>query len=268
MTLWQHVFLVTDIEGVAGVDSWDQTQSGARHEAAKALATAEVNSVLRVLLGPPEMPNREAPLVSVWDGHGYGGLLPEQLDQRVKLYRHDDSRGFTGLLRAEINGVIPVDALGFVGQHAMEGSGGTLSHTYSSRRTRSYTLNGRPIGEFDLRTLYAWALARIPTIFFSGDDIACREARALVPGIIAVEVKESLGVTSARHRAPGEACALLSAGARQALLRDPADASLQPCFAPVPPFEFRRHYKLKFGFVPRPPRTRRGESLIDVLEKE
>jgi D-amino peptidase len=268
MATFRHIFLVTDIEGVAGVDSWDQTQSGPRHEAAKALATAEINSVLRVLLDSSRDSDSVAPRISLWDGHGYGGLIHDRIDPRVTVYRHDDPRNFTGLLREALTQSIPVDGLGFIGQHAMEGSGGTLSHTYSSRRIRRYTLNGRPVGEFDLRTLYAWALAKIPAVFFSGDDIACLEARALVPGIVTVAVKQSLGLTSARHLSADEACALLTAGASQILRFDPSDASLRPGFAPQSPFEFRKHYKLKFGLVPRPPRIRRGHSLIEVLEKE
>ena len=48
MTAWRHIFLVTDLEGVAGVDSWEQTRGmGSRHEEATALATDEVNSVVR-----------------------------------------------------------------------------------------------------------------------------------------------------------------------------------------------------------------------------
>lgn len=268
MAGWQHIFLVTDIEGVAGVESWEQTRSGPRHEAAKVLATDEVNSVVRALLGPPNNPDQSPLRISVWDGHGCGGLLLDRLDRRVAFYRHDDVRGFTGLLRKSLTEAVPIDALGFVGQHAMEGSGGTLSHTYSSRRIRSYKLNDRPIGEFDLRVLYAWALAKIPTVFFSGDDVACREAQSLVPDILWVQVKESLSVTSARHLVPKNACAQLGAIAKQILERDPADLSLRPSFMPEPPFEFRKYYKLKFGFVPRPPRIRWGDSLTEVLEKE
>jgi D-amino peptidase len=268
MAPWRHIFLVTDIEGVAGVDSWDQTQSGAPHDAAKALATAEVNSVLDVLLAPTKMPNLDAPRVSIWDGHGYGGLLHDRINPRATVYRHDDARGFPGLLRLGLGEDIAVDAIGFIGQHAMEGSGGTLAHTYSSKRIRSYTLNGRPVGEFDLRALYAWALARVPAVIFSGDDIACREARSLVPGIVTVQVKESLGVTSARHLDPIEACALLAAGARKIRYADTADTSLQPCFYPLPPYDFRKHYKLKFGFIPRPPRSYRGDNLVEILGHE
>ena len=153
MTKWRHIFLVTDIEGVAGVESWEQTQNGPLYETAKSLATDEINSVVSALLGPVDGIDPSPLLISIWDGHGYGGLIADKLDSRVQFFRHDDPRSFTGLLQVCMNQTIPVDALGFIGQHAMEGSGGTLSHTYSSRRIRSYKLNGRPVGEFDLRAI-------------------------------------------------------------------------------------------------------------------
>lgn len=269
MAGWRHIFFVTDLEGVAGIDSWEQTRgTGPRHEDAKALATAEVNSVVRALLGRRQDSDRLALQVSVWDGHGYGGLLLDHLDHRVKSYRHDDARGFAGLLHEALSGASPVDALGFIGQHAMEGSGGTLSHTYSSRRIRSYSLNGRAIGEFGVRALYAWALAKIPTVFVSGDDVSCREAQSFVPGIIRAEVKVSLGLTSARHLSHEESCEQLASAAVQILERDPADPSLHPCFIPESPYVFRKQFKLKFGLVPRPPRIVQGDSLTAVLEKE
>ena len=204
----------------------------------------------------------------MWDGHGYGGLILDRLDQRVTAYRHDDARSFTGLLRESLSGTVPVDALAFIGQHAMEGSGGTLSHTYSSRRICGYSLNGRAIGEFGLRALYAWALARIPTVFISGDDIACREAQSLVPGILCVQVKTSLGITSAHHLDHKESCAQLASKAAQILGQDADDPSLRPSFVPEPPYVFRKKFKWKFGLLPRPPRTLRGASLTAVLEKE
>jgi len=172
------------------------------------------------------------------------------------------------LLRETLSGVLPVDALAFIGQHAMEGSGGTLSHTYSSRRISGYSLNGRAIGEFGLRALYAWALARIPTVFISGDDIACREAQSLVPGIICVQVKTSLGITAACHLDHEESCMQLTSKAARILLQDDADSLLQPSFVPESPYVFRKKFKWKFGLVPRPPKTLRGESLTAVLEKE
>lgn len=269
MTAWRHIFFIADLEGVAGVDSWDQTRgSGPRHEYAKALATEEVNSVVAAILGPRDRPNRAAPRISVWDGHGYGGLLLEHLDERVSAYPHDRDRGYPELLRSLRSGALPVDAVGFIGQHAMEGSEGTLCHTYSSRRVSRYSLNGRRVGEIAVRVLFAWALARIPTVFLSGDDVACDEAESVVPGILKVPVKSSLGITSARHLEHAESCARLAAEARRILQCDPADPSLRPALVPEPPYEFRKDFKRKFALVPRFPRILRGDDLAEILSHE
>jgi D-amino peptidase len=265
-TAWRHLFCVTDIEGVAGVDSWEQTRvPGSRLEAARVLATAEVNALVGALLDTNGV---APPRVSVWDGHGYGGLDLAAIDPRAVAYRYDDARGFPGLLRELVRGDLPVDALLFLGQHAMEGSGGTLAHTFSSRRIRSYTLNGSAIGEFGVRALFAWSLARIPTIFHSGDDIACDEARRMVPGILTAQVKRSLGLTAADSLPHDQACRLVASTASQVHGLRPDDARLQPRFLPEPPYTLQKRYKLKFGLIPRPPRTVSGPDLAGVLEKE
>jgi D-amino peptidase len=269
MAGWRHIFFIADIEGVAGVDSWDQTRrAGPRHERAKALATAEVNSVIQALLGSPEKPNAGAPRISVWDGHGYGGLLLDHIDGRVASYPHLRARAYPELLRDSLAGPCPVDAIGFIGQHAMEASGGTLSHTYSSRRVRRYCLNGLPVGEFGVRAMYAWALAKIPAVFISGDDVACREARSIVPGIIQVAVKKSLGITAARHLDHLDSCALLSSEAARILDIDPFDPSLRPVVDCAPPYEFRKEFKRRFGVLPRARQVLRGEDLAEILARE
>jgi D-amino peptidase len=250
------------------VDSWQQTRvRGRPHEDAKALATAEANSVVSAIWRRARERELPEPKISVWDGHGCGGLILDRLDARVAAYRHDDARGFAGLLRESVSGTPRVDALGFIGQHAMEGTHGTLAHSYSSRRIRRCSLNGRSIGELGTRALFAWALAEIPTIFVSGDDVALREAQEIVPGALGAEVKRSLGLTSAHHLDPEQARALLSAVAERILDRDPADASLRPSWLPDPPYEYRKQFKLKFGFVPRPARRIRDDSLVTVLER-
>jgi D-amino peptidase len=45
----------------------------------------------------------------------------------------------------------------------------------------------------------------VPTIFLSGDDKACAEAKSLVPNIITVETKKGLGVELALHISPQRA---------------------------------------------------------------
>jgi D-amino peptidase len=97
------------------------------------------------------------------------------------------------------------DALFFVGQHAMAGTpNAPLCHTYSSRTVEYYKLNGQLIGEFGCRAAMAGSFG-VPTIFLSGDDKACAEAKSLVPNILTVETKKGWGVELALHLSPQKA---------------------------------------------------------------
>ncbi len=263
----RHLFVVTDIEGVAGVRDWSQTRiPGPELERARAYLTEDVNAFIRGVLDAAQRARIDAPAISVWDGHGYGGADLDGIDARVSKFRHDDPRGFAGLLDHARAATPPADALAFVGQHAMEGSGGNLAHTYSSRRVRRHLLNGIEIGEFGTRALHAWALG-LPTLFISGDDLACDEARALVPGIVRACVKRSIGVTQAESMSRTDACALITSRATEALALDLTAAELVPTFCPNPPFEYRIVRKLRFGIVPRRDRILRGRDLVDLLRR-
>jgi D-amino peptidase len=197
-------FLLTDLEGPAGVWLWRQTrEEGPAKERAMHLLTQEVAAVTEGIL----QADSEAEVL-VWDGHGSGGLIYEELHQRL-LY----VPGQVPLLRALQRGV---DALYFVGQHAMAGTPeAPLCHTNSSLSVAAYRLNGTPVGEFGCRAALAGELG-IPTVFLSGDDKAVAEARALVPAIVAVVTKEGLGIQAAIHLSHAESCRRLERGARQA----------------------------------------------------
>ena len=261
---FRHIFFVSDLEGVAGVTQWSQTRGGGpEQERARALLTGEINAVVHGLLRRADAFGGSL-RISVWDGHGTGGTHLQELDPRVDKFRHDDPRGFGGVLEALRGADVPADALGFIGQHAMEGTGGNLAHTYSSRRVKMHTLNGVPIGEFGTRALHAWALG-LPTVFFSGDDVACREAASLVPGLVHVVVKRSICVTDADSLSHEESCRLLADCAARILALRPNAPELVPQDLPAPPYEYRQLRRRKWGIVPTPTRIARGDDLAEVL---
>ncbi len=110
------------------------------------------------------------------------------------------------------------DALFFLGQHAMAGTGAAnLAHTYSSASIERYLLNGIEMGEFGCRAALAGAVG-VPTVFVSGDDKMMAEARALVPGIYGAQVKVGLAPQMALHMAPEDARDLIRDVAREATL--------------------------------------------------
>ncbi len=90
-----------------------------------------------------------------------------------------------------------VDALAFVGQHAMSGTpGANLCHTMSHESIKYYKINGIEVGEFGLWAAVAGELG-VRTVYISGDDKACIEAARQVPGITSTAVKESKGLEQA-----------------------------------------------------------------------
>ena len=192
------LYIITDLEGVAGVQRWQQTRErGPQYEQAIRLLTAEVNAAVDGILDAAT----DAEVV-VWDGHGNGGIDVERLHPQVRFIPRGPisppyflNEGF--------------DALYFVGQHAMAGTpNAPLSHTYSSKSIEYYKLNGIPMGEFGCRAALAGSLG-IPTVFISGDDKAVAEAQALVPSTYGAAVKQGRGIEMAIHLSPHRARQLI-----------------------------------------------------------
>jgi D-amino peptidase len=213
------ICMMTDLEGVAGVVSFtEQSYPDAKYyEAAKKLLTAEVNAAVEGLL--------EAGVddVLVVDGHGSGGIVYEALHPAARLMHGRPLAPAS--VRSPI--VATYDACMMIGQHAMAGTvDGNQNHTQSSRTIDYYTLNGRPIGEIAQFALYCGALG-LPMILLSGDDAACREAEALVPGITTVPVKQGLSRGSAISLSAPEAHRRIREGVGRAVARQ-RDAPLPP----------------------------------------
>ena len=215
-------FLLTDLEGPAGVWQWSQTrEEGRPKRRAMRLLTDEVGAVADGILDADP-----AAEIAVWDGHGSGGIVYERLHPRTVLLP-----GQVPLLRALRMGW---DALYFVGQHAMAGTeDAPLCHTYSSRTVAEYRLNGQPVGEFGCRQALAAELG-IPTVMIAGDDRAVAEARAVLPDIVAVATKIGLGVEAAMSISTQACHAALRAAAASAARRLPVPASPMP-----PPYVLR-----------------------------
>jgi D-amino peptidase len=200
-------FILTDLEGPAGVDSFTQTRPGdgypRRVEAAKILLAREVNACIegiRSVVADCQ--------IDVWDGHGPGGLNKEDVIGGHYLREGEPYKKLDDY-----------DALLFVGQHAMAGTiNGPLCHTYSSKTIAYYKLNGVFIGEFGARALIA-GVQGVPAIFLSGDDKAALEARMFVPEIETAVVKKGQGVEAADHLSGEEACRVIREGAAKAVQR-------------------------------------------------
>lgn len=203
------VFINSDLEGVAGVVSFpDQAYSdGKHHEHAKRLLTDEVNAAVTGLL------EAGAQDVVVLDGHGPGGVCFERIHPSVKLIH---GRPLALSWRDELSGCA---AAIFVGQHAMAGSAhATLNHTQNSRANDHIKLNGRLIGEIGQFALLCGS-HDVPVLFLSGDEAACVEVEALIPGVVTAAVKRGLSRTSAISVSAPAAHNMIREATRRAMLQ-------------------------------------------------
>lgn len=219
-----NFFVLTDLEGVAGIDSFEHTRTG--DEERKAPAMDQLGREVDACVAGIRDVYPEA-AVDVWDGHGSGGLRESDVDAATYI---GDGRPYYDLDH---------DAMLFVGQHAMAGTfHAPLRHTYSSRSVAYYRLNGSFVGEFGCRALIA-GLQDVPTVLLTGDDKACREARTFVPEIETVAVKEGRGEEAADHVDQEAACDAVRDGAARAVERL---EEIPPFTGFEPPYELERRY--------------------------
>lgn len=176
------VLIMTDIEGICGVDLWEQVhkEGWSGYEFAKERLMADTNAAV-------EGAHRAgADKIYVVDGHGSGtNFKPELLDKRATQITVPE---FIDILAKE-----KIDAYLEVGVHAKPGTANAfLEHTQSSKHWFAYRVNGVEYGEIVQSALYAGAYD-IPFVMVSGDDATCREAKECIGENVAVaEVKRGL----------------------------------------------------------------------------
>ncbi|MBT3346810.1 MAG: hypothetical protein HN712_03115 [Gemmatimonadetes bacterium] len=223
----RSVYMITDMEGVAGIDMWDPRH---RDDAAMARGVYERAEIQRLLTGEVNAAAEglfEAGIeeVCINDGHGAGRtILVEELISGVRI-----ARG-TGRPRLLPGLVASAQALVQVGMHAMARTpGACLAHTMSKDQT-VYRINGREVGEMQIAA-YQCGQFGLPWIFTSGDLHACRESEAWVPNIVTASVKEGLAEECAIHLAPVDARALIRAKIQESVN---AVATIEPLVASSP----------------------------------
>jgi D-amino peptidase len=203
------IYVCTDLEGVAGIVNFDQNgrdSRGADYEAARRLLTAEVNTVVAACK------EAGAEKVIVNDGHGSGfNFIVEDLHPAGEYVIGGNRKGpFEGITK-DFAGVI------LLGYHAMAGTeNGVLDHTQSSRTWYNYWVNDVKMGEVGQCAVLAGCM-HIPVILVTGDLAVCKEARALLPWVETVAVKEGYSRTCAKIIPPATARPMIKTGVQKAL---------------------------------------------------
>ena len=174
----KSIFVITDVEGVAGVCRQDQTDP--KDAEMRQLLTGEVNAAVEGFIAGG------ADEVIVWDGHGGSQSLSA-------LTIHPRAKLVIGGLGATMTFERGYTAVAFLGQHSMANvRAGIMAHSYSSLGIQNMLMNGKPAGEIGTRAALAGWYG-IPVVFLSGDAASARELKAIVPQAEVVAVKEGLG---------------------------------------------------------------------------
>lgn len=201
--MYQRVLIALDLEGVNNVVGEPYVGLGKESEGwrvAREQAVLEVNAAADALF---EAGVKE---VALWDNHGGGGNIEEaKLDKRIEFLHPDASELRMNFAEGRF------DCICYFGYHAMEGTlGGVLAHTMNSKVVQYYKLNGKYIGEIDIDS-YIAASHGMPSRFFAGGDIACKQARRSVDAIVTVETKKELERNRAIFRSNEELLAEIKA---------------------------------------------------------
>ncbi|MEE2753429.1 MAG: M55 family metallopeptidase [Candidatus Latescibacterota bacterium] len=227
-----RVVIGTDMEGCAGIVSLvDQSRADGRYyEQSKRIATREFNAAVDGLL------DAGVEDILMLDGHGPGAVSFNDLHQSAKLLHGRPAAPLT--VRDPM--LAEYDACVMIGQHAMAGlRTSNQNHTQNSRTIDYYKLNGKLIGEIAQFALYNGSLG-LPMIFLSGEDLACKEAEMLIPGVTTASVKTGLGRSQAISVSATEAHRRIREGISKAIEKQRRD--------PIPPlvldgpFEMEKRY--------------------------
>ncbi|MGM9624259.1 MAG: M55 family metallopeptidase [Eubacteriales bacterium] len=177
-----NIYIMTDMEGISGITSREQVMPDAqRYQEGRRLMVTDINVCVRAC--------REAGAEKVYvrDCHA-GGMnviwseLCAEADGYIIGYTGDD----------RYPGLDECDAVILLGYHAMAGtSGGTLEHSMSSASIQNYHINGMRAGEVAIDAGIVGDRGK-PVIMVSGDDKVCREAEALLPGVVTAQVKKGI----------------------------------------------------------------------------
>lgn len=229
------IYVICDLEGVAGVVDHRQQCwfDGEYYKQARKLATRELNALVE---GAIEAGATE---IVAWDGHGNfpGGLDVELLHPECKLVMGAGDGGPVGLDTS-------FTAMFMLGLHSMAGTArAVLSHSFMPNIAGCW-INGLKVGEIGMNCATAGQFG-VPTVFISGDQAAVDEARALIPDIEAVAVKEGIaaevkGLAPAPmiSLSPQKACTLIREGAKRAMTKV---GMIEP-FCIQPPYRVRTQF--------------------------
>src|SRR6266516_4754182 len=199
------VFISIDMEGICGVvgePETDPNKGGEAYQANRRMMTQEANAAIEgcVKAGATD--------ILIADSHwNFDNLMPEELHEAATLVR-GAPRVFSMVQGLDASH----DALLCIGYHAKAGTPrAVLDHTYTGR-IASVSVNGTEVGETGINA-YLAGHHGVPVVLVTGDSAVTAEAKALIPNVHTVAVKEGMGANAAKNLHPKKARELIRAEA-------------------------------------------------------
>src|SRR5690625_2443029 len=224
------LYLSVDMEGITGLSDYTYVDSSEHnYERARKIMTEEVNYVIE---GAFEAGCEE---ILVNDSHSkMNNLLIDQL--------HPDATLITGDVKpfSMVQGLDDTfTGTMFIGYHARAAKFGVMSHSMI-KAVRNMFINDHAIGEMGLNA-YVAGYYGVPLLLVSGDDQACKEAKALHPNIHTVAVKETISRSAVKSLTPKKAGEKLKKHVTEVLNNDQNVDPLTPPKEPVLTIEFNNY---------------------------
>jgi len=203
------VYISIDAEGVAGITDWEQIRTkGDDYALGRRLMLGELNAAIAGILAVDA-----GATIVVNDAHGaMRNFPPDEIDGEAQYIsgRHKPLYMMQGLDAT-------FDAIVFIGYHGSIGArDALLSHTYNPRAIWEVRIDGQVVGESALNGLVA-AHYGVPIACITGDEATAAEARAFIPAIETVVVKQSYSRFSASNLHPNVARRRIQSGVQHAL---------------------------------------------------
>src|SRR3989441_7760978 len=178
-------FISIDMEGICGVVreiETDPIKGGEAYQQSRHLMTQEANAAIEgcVKAGATD--------ILIADSHwNFDNLIPEELHEAATLLR-GTPRGFSMVEALDAS----ADAALFIGYHARAGTPrAILDHTYSGT-VAAVRVNGTEVGETGINAFLAGHHG-VPVVLVTGDRALTAEAKALLPNVHTVAVKDATG---------------------------------------------------------------------------
>jgi len=202
-------YISIDMEGVCGIVreiETDPKKGGDAYQQSRHLMTQEANAAIEGCI------KGGATEVLIADSHwNFDNLIPEELHEGATLLR-GTPRGLSMMQELDAS----YDAALFVGYHARAGTPrAILDHTYSGT-IAAVRVNGTEVGETGINA-YLAGHHGVPVVLVTGDRAVAAEAKALIPNVHTVAVKDATGATSARNLHPEKAREQIRAEATKAV---------------------------------------------------